>query len=95
MGDAHTRNGEFRKIAEHLHRYSANKIHYAVFKLTGKRIWESLETPDHEMANRKLKVGPHSQGAGWGLEAILPLLLRLPSLQKALRPPPDYLVQFS
>jgi hypothetical protein len=46
------------------------------------------------MANRKLKVGPHSQGAGWGLEAILPLLLRLPSLQKALRPPPDYLVQF-
>ena len=55
MGDAHTRNGEFRKVAEHLYGYSANKIYYAGFKVRGKRIWKSLETMDREMANRKVK----------------------------------------
>jgi integrase len=55
MGNAHTRNGEFRKVAEHLYRYSANKIYYAVFKVRGKRIWKSLETTDRELANRKVK----------------------------------------
>ena len=55
MGDAHTRNGEFRKVAEHLYRYSANKVYYAVFKVRGKRIWKSRETTDREMANRKVK----------------------------------------
>src|SRR5437867_3857676 len=55
MKRAHSRNGEFRKVAEHLYRYSANKIYYAVFKVRGKRIWNSLETTDRELANRKLK----------------------------------------
>jgi hypothetical protein len=55
MGDTHTRNGEFRKVAEHLYRYSANKIYYAVFKVRGKRIWKSLEKKDRKMANRKVK----------------------------------------
>jgi len=47
------------------------------------------------MANRKLKVGPHSQGAGWGLEAILPLLFAITVATKSITPPPEYLAQFS
>ena len=55
MNKAHSRSGKFRKVAEHLYRYSANKTYYAVFKQGGKRIWKSLETSDRELANRRLK----------------------------------------
>ena len=36
------RADEFGNVADHLYRYSANKIYYAVSKVRGKRIWKSL-----------------------------------------------------
>jgi len=55
MSNAHTRSGQFRKVAQNLFRYTANKNYYAVFKVAGKKIWKSLETADRELAERKLK----------------------------------------
>lgn len=62
MKSAHSRTGEFRKVAEHLYRYSANKNYYAVFKMGGKRIWKSLETSDRELGNRRLKEELEKRG---------------------------------
>jgi hypothetical protein len=38
MNDRHSRTGEFRKVAEHLYRYSSNAIYYARYRHGGKEI---------------------------------------------------------
>ena len=79
MGTAHKRLGEFRKVGQNLFRYSANRVYYAVFKVTGKKIWKSLETADRELAQRRLKEELGKRGmieprhAGMNLAELLSL----------------------
>src|SRR5712671_977473 len=51
----HYRLGTYRRVADHLYRYSASKKYYAVFKHDGKTKWICLETTDRELAARKAK----------------------------------------
>src|SRR6185369_1036639 len=51
----HYKLGAYRRVADHLYRYSANKKYYAVFKFNGKTKWIQLATTDRELAGRKVK----------------------------------------
>jgi len=51
----HYKLGKFRRVADHLYRYSATKKYYAVFKFNGKTKWIPLDTTDRELAGRKVK----------------------------------------
>jgi integrase len=55
MKNKHYRLGTYRRVADHLYRYSATQKYYAVFKLHGKTKWVSLDTTDREIASRKLR----------------------------------------
>jgi len=51
---SHSRNGEFRRVADNLFRYSSSGVYYARFQSNGKDICRSLRTTDRELAKRRL-----------------------------------------
>jgi hypothetical protein len=52
---AHYRLDSFSPVVQHLHRYSATRKYYVVFKFGGKTKWMPLNTTDREIAGRKAK----------------------------------------
>jgi hypothetical protein len=54
MNEAHTRSGEFARVAENLYRYSSSGVYYARFRGNGKEISRSLRTTDRTLAKRRL-----------------------------------------
>ena len=54
MNESHTRNGEFRRVADNLFRYSSSGVYYGRFQINGKDICRSLHTSDRDLAKRRL-----------------------------------------
>ena len=54
MNKSHPRNGEFRRVADNLFRYSSSGVYYGRFQSNGKDISRSLRTTDRALAKRRL-----------------------------------------
>jgi hypothetical protein len=63
MNESHTRNGEFRRVADSLFRYSSSGVYYARFQSNGKDICRSLRTSDRELAKRRLAGTSRRRGS--------------------------------
>ncbi len=88
MSMAHSRTGEFRKVAENLYCYSSSGVYYARFRNSGKEISISLQTTDRELAKRRLQEEMRKA------ELVDPKLAKL-TLEELLRLFEEQIAQFA
>jgi len=54
MSEAHSRHGEFCRVAENLYRHTSSGVYFARFRANGKEISHSLQRADRALAKRHL-----------------------------------------